>query len=56
VQDYRCSQAARLIATIRALQANHARHFSKALARNVARIIHVFAHALKVARSLHVGG
>jgi hypothetical protein len=55
VQDYSCSQAVRLIATIRA-QANHARHFSKALARNVARIIHVFAHALKVARSLHVGG
>jgi hypothetical protein len=54
VQDYRCSQAVRLIHTIRALQANHARYVSKALARNVARITQIFAHALKAARRLHV--
>jgi hypothetical protein len=56
VQDYRCSQAVRLIATIRALQASHARYVSKALAGKIARLTHVFAHALKVARRLHVAG
>ena len=56
VQDYRCSQAVRLIPTIRALQASHARYVSKALAGKVARITQIFAHALKVARRLHVTG
>jgi len=56
VQDYRCSQAARLIATIRALQANHARYVSKALAGKVARITRIFARELKVARRLQVAG
>ncbi|HEX9515311.1 MAG TPA: hypothetical protein VF940_03950 [Streptosporangiaceae bacterium] len=56
VQDYRCSQTARLIPTIRALQASHARYVSKALARNVTRITQIFAHALTVARRLHVTG
>jgi hypothetical protein len=56
VQDYRCSQAVKLIATIRALQAHHARYVSQALAGNVARVTQVFANALKVARALHVTG
>ncbi len=56
VQDYKCSQAVRLIATIRALQANHARYVSKALAGKVARLTRVFARELKVARRLHVAG
>jgi hypothetical protein len=56
VQDYECSQAVRLIATIRTLQANHARYVSKALARKVARLTRVFARELKVARRLHVVG
>jgi hypothetical protein len=56
VQDYRCSQAVRLIATIRALQAHHARYVSKALAGKIARLTQVFAHALKEARRLHVPG
>jgi hypothetical protein len=56
VQDYRCSQAVRLIHTIKALQAHYARYVSKALAAKVARITHVFAHALRVARRLHVTG
>jgi len=56
VQDYRCSQAVRLIHTIRALQASHARYVSKAVAGKIARLTQVFAHALKVARRLHVTG
>ena len=56
VQDYRCSRAVQLVTTIKALQARHARYVSNALARKVARIIHVFAHALNEARGLHVVG
>ncbi len=56
VQDYRCSQAVKLTATIRRLQAHHARYVTKALAGNVSRITQVFAHAIKVARGLHVTG
>lgn len=56
VQDYKCSQAVRLIPTIRALQASHARYMSRALAGNVTRITEVFGRALKAARALHVTG
>jgi hypothetical protein len=56
VQDYRCSQAVRLIPTIKALRARHARYVSKALAGNIARVTVIFAHALKAARALHVTG
>jgi hypothetical protein len=56
VQDYRCAQAVKLVTTIKALQTRHARYVSKAIARNVTRIIHVFAHALKEAKRLHVTG
>jgi hypothetical protein len=56
VQDYKCSQAVRLVTTIRALQASHARYVSKALAGKIARLTQVFARALKVATRLHVIG
>jgi hypothetical protein len=56
VQDYKCSQSVRLIHTIRALQANHARYVSKALAGKIARLTQIFARELKVARRLHVAG
>jgi hypothetical protein len=56
VQDYRCAQAVKLVTTIKALQTRHARYVSKVIARKVARIIHVFAHALKEAKRLHVTG
>jgi hypothetical protein len=56
VQDYRCAQAVKLVTTIEALQTRHARYVSKAIARKVARIIDVFAHALKEAQRLHVTG
>lgn len=56
VQDYRCAQTVKLVTTIKALQTRHARYVSKAIARHVTRIIHVFAHALKEAKRLHVTG
>lgn len=56
VQDYHCAQTVKLVTTIKALQTRHARYVSKAIARKVARIIHVFAHALKEARRLRVTG
>jgi hypothetical protein len=56
VQDYHCAQTVKLVTTIKALQTRHARYVSKAIARNVARIIDVFAQALKEARRLHVTG
>jgi hypothetical protein len=56
VQDYKCSLAVGLVTTIRALQVSHARYVSKALAGKVARLTQIFAHALKVARRLHVTG
>jgi hypothetical protein len=56
VQDYRCAQTVKLVATIKALQTRHARYVSKAIARKVARIIDVFAPALNEARRMHVTG
>jgi hypothetical protein len=56
VQDYRCDHAVKLVSTIKALQTRHARYVSKAIAGKVARIIHVFAHALKEAQRLQVTG
>lgn len=56
VQDYRCSQAVRLIHTIKALQVNHARNVSKAVAHDLTRITHIFAHVLTAARRLHIAG
>jgi hypothetical protein len=56
VQDYRCSHAVRLVATIRALQARHARYVSKALAHKISRLTHILAHARRKARQLHVSG
>ena len=54
LQDYRCSQAVRLIPTIKALQVSHARYVSKAVAHDLTRITHILAHVLKAARSLHI--
>ncbi len=56
VQDYRCAQAVKLVTTIRASQTRHARYVNRVIARKVAGIIHVLAHALKEARKLHVVG
>jgi len=54
VQDYKCSQAVRLIPTVKALQVNHARYVSKAVAHDITRITHIFAHALRTASRLHL--
>ena len=54
VADYRCSKSVALLATVRALQAWHARNYSKAYAGGLARLTRVEARALKVARALHV--
>jgi hypothetical protein len=54
VADYRCAQAVRLLPVVMALQAHHARYYSKALAPYVAKLVRVNARALRVARALHI--
>jgi hypothetical protein len=54
VADYGCAQAVRLLPTVMALQAHHARFYSKALAPHLAQLVRVDARALRVARALHI--
>jgi hypothetical protein len=52
--DYRCAKAVALVPTVRALQAHHARNYSKALAGYLAKLTRIEARALKVAKALHL--
>jgi hypothetical protein len=52
--DYRCAKEVALLPTVRAMQTNHARHFSKALAGSLAKITRIDARAFKVAKTLHL--
>ena len=52
--DYQCAKAVALVPTVRALQAHHARNYSKALAGYLAKLTRIEARALKAAKALHL--
>ena len=52
--DYSCAKTVRLLPTVRALQAWHARNYSAALSGSLARLTSVLSKALKVAQALQV--
>jgi hypothetical protein len=52
--DYHCAKAVALLPTVRALQAHHARYYSKELAGYLAKLTRIEARALKVAKGLHL--
>lgn len=52
--DYKCAKAVALLSTVQILQARHAKYFSKALAGSLAKLTHLDARALRIAKTLHL--
>jgi hypothetical protein len=52
--DYKCAKTVALLSTVRALQARHARYFRQALAGSLAKLTHIEARALRIAKTLHL--
>ena len=52
--DYKCAKTVALLVTVRALQARHARYFSKALSGSLTRLTRIDARALRIAQALHL--
>ena len=51
--DYKCATTVKLLSTVHALQTRHAKYFSKSLAGSLAKLTHLEARALRIARTLH---